>query len=336
MTTYHFIRHLDARSIPIDDFPKIHLVVTSPPYPMIQMWDDIFCEMNPQIKDELKKNPIMAFELMHLELDQVWKTIDPLLVDGGIVCINIGDATRKFDGNFQLFPSHARIIKTFMEMGYLNLPSIIWKKPTNSPTKFMGSGTLPPNAYVTLEHEHILIFRKGGMRKNINIAQRKSSSFFWEERNQWFSDIWELTGTRQPMAEGSRTRSAAFPFEVPYRLIQMYSIKNDWVLDPFLGTGTTTMAAIASERNSIGFELDLELVESISKRIVSIAPMLNDYIKSRLKTHEEFIRKYSEKKQPKYQNSAGFPVITKQEIELKLNLIKSINRDNNKIVVDYL
>lgn len=335
MTTHHLIRNLDARIIPSDDLPLVHLVVTSPPYPMIEMWDEVFCKMNPEIKTELEQNPGLAFELMHTELDRVWEAIDPFLVEGGIVCINIGDATRKVGENFQLFPSHARIIKTFREMGYLNLPGIIWKKPTNSPTKFMGSGTLPPNAYVTLEHEHILIFRKGGMRKNLDSSRRRSSSYFWEERNAWFSDLWELTGTRQIMNEGPRNRSAAFPFEIPYRLIQMYSIKGDWVLDPFLGTGTTTLAAIASERNSIGFEINAELIETISGRLTSSIVFLNEFISSRLQRHKNFIKQYSVKKRPKYQNIRGFPVITKQEIQLELNPIRSIKKVDKSIIVEY-
>ncbi len=331
----HLIRNLDARNVSGDDFPKVHLVVTSPPYPMIEMWDQAFCQMNPEIKQALENNSTLAFELMHSELDLVWRAIDPMVVEGGIVCINIGDATRKIDGKFQLFPSHARIIKIFMEMGYLSLPGIIWKKPTNSPTKFMGSGTLPPNAYVTLEHEHILIFRKGGMRKDLDSSQRRHSSFFWEERNQWFSDIWELTGTRQLLNGGSRDRSAAFPFEIPYRLIQMYSIKGDWVLDPFLGTGTTTLAAIASERNSIGFELDQDLIMNVYQRIHSSKPYLNNYTLSRLQNHNEFIKHYSKKKKPKYRNNQGFPVVTKQEITLQLNMIKDIEQIDDEIIVDY-
>ena len=138
---------------------SVHLVVTSPPYPMIAMWDEIFSLQNKIIKSFLdKNNGPKAFEWMHRELDKVWEEIDRVLVNDGIACINIGDATRTIDGNFQLFSSHSRIISKFIDLGFINLPNIIWRKPTNSPTKFMGSGMYPPGAYVTLEHEYILVF----------------------------------------------------------------------------------------------------------------------------------------------------------------------------------
>ena len=180
--------------------------------------------------------------------------------------INIGDAVRTIGKNFQLYPNHARILTTFSKQGFTVLPEIIWRKPTNAPNKFMGSGMLPPSAYVTLEHEFILILRKGGKRifkTEKDKINRRNSAYFWEERNTWFSDIWDLRGVTQTMLEKKskelRSRSAAFPFELAYRLINMYSVKGDVILDPFLGTGTTTIAAMVSARNSIGFEIEKNL-----------------------------------------------------------------------------
>ena len=109
----------------------------------------------------------------------------------------------------------------------------------------MGSGMLPAGAYVTLEHEHILVLRKGNKR-NFKTPEeklrRQKSAFFWEERNLWFSDLWEdLKGTKQNNIDKNiRERSGAYPFELAYRLINMLSLREDKVLDPFLGTGTTT------------------------------------------------------------------------------------------------
>jgi len=167
--------------------PKsVNLVITSPPYPMIEMWDELFSSNNPDIKDALERNDGMkAYLLMNKELDKVWKEVDRVMADGGIVCINIGDATRKIGDNFQLYANHAHIIRLFEEMDYQVLPMILWRKQSNKPNKFMGSGMLPPNAYVTLEHEYILIFRKAGMRKfNANERLiRQNSAYFWEERN---------------------------------------------------------------------------------------------------------------------------------------------------------
>ncbi len=132
-----------------------------------------------------------------------------------------------------MYNNYARIARFFDAAGYDELPSILWRKQSNKPNKFMGSGMLPPNAYVTQEHERICIFRKGGIRAFSfeEAAERRRSSYFWEERNLWFSDIWDdLKGVPQNL-EGTRPRSAAFPFEIPYRLINMYSVTGDRVLD---------------------------------------------------------------------------------------------------------
>ena len=178
---------------------SIDLIVTSPPYPMIEMWDEIMAKQNSQIhKALLNNNGVLAFQLMHSELDKIWAEIKRILIPGGYACINIGDATRTINGDFQLYPNHSRIISAFQELGIANLPNIIWRKQTNSPNKFLGSGMMPSGAYVTLEHEWVLIFRKGGKRQFKTVIEktfRKESSFFWEERNIWFSDLWELKGT---------------------------------------------------------------------------------------------------------------------------------------------
>ena len=129
---------------------------------------------------------------------------------------------------------------------------------------------LPAGAYVTLEHEYILILRKGTKRE-FNKAEerqnRRESAIFWEERNAWFSDVWmDVKGTGQELfKKATRSRSAAFPFEVAYRLINMFSVRGDTVLDPFLGTGTTTAAAMACGRHSLGFELDANFLGKIPK-----------------------------------------------------------------------
>ena len=139
---------------------SVDLVVTSPPYPMIEMWDEIMSNQNPYIKEALEDHrPELAFELMHKELDVVWKECYRVVKDGGFICINIGDATRTIDGEFRLYNNHSRITQYCTSLGLTNLPNIIWRKQTNAPNKFMGSGMLPCGAYITLEHEYILIFR---------------------------------------------------------------------------------------------------------------------------------------------------------------------------------
>src|SRR3989338_8311421 len=148
------MRYCSAAALSSIPDSSADLVVTSPPYPMIAMWDDIFAQQNPEIKAALEeKNGARAFELMHQELDKVWTELRRVLKKGGMACINIGNATRTIDGTFQVYNSHARILQHCTKMGFQSLPAIIWRKPTNAPNKFMGSGMLPPGAYVTMEHE---------------------------------------------------------------------------------------------------------------------------------------------------------------------------------------
>src|SRR5690625_4564254 len=340
-TTTHVIHFNNANNLSKVEDNSVSLVVTSPPYPMIEMWDESFSSQNPQICKELEKgNPEYAFELMHQILDTVWEECSRVLCDGGIACINIGDATRTVNKKFQLFSNHARIISSFIELGFSNLPNIIWRKQTNAPNKFMGSGMYPPGAYVTLEHEFILIFRKGNKREfSLKEKQnRRESAYFWEERNKWFSDLWELKGTPQILAEnGVRIRSRAFPLEVPYRLINMFSVRGDTVLDPFIGTGTTSLAAIASGRNSIGYELESEFSSIIERTFLSVEnqELINNTIRNRILNHEEFISQRIEERgieSVKYFNEwFDFPVMTRQEKDLILQFIKNITKLNKGI-----
>ena len=329
-TTHKLIIGAAQQMTAIDD-DSVNLVVTSPPYPMIEMWDESFTLQNNKISTVLQCAPNSAFELMHQELDMVWKECFRVIKPGGFLCINIGDATRTIDGNFQLFNNHARIISCCQSVGFTCLPNIIWRKQTNAPNKFMGSGMLPCGAYVTLEHEYILVFRKGAKRQyktKEEKEERLRSSFFWEERNVWFSDVWDIKGTKQKMnAEGTRSRSAAYPLEIPFRLINMYSQRGDMVLDPFLGTGTTTIAAILSERNSLGIEIDTKLKYVISQCFETFdIDKANNFLKQRIDNHVDFIEKReSAGKEVKYFNETlGQKVMTKQECNLKLNHIASI------------
>jgi site-specific DNA-methyltransferase (cytosine-N4-specific) len=263
---------------------NVELMVTSPPYPMIAMWDELFCRADPNIAALWRKLKFsndeetvrQIYDATHKNLAKVWAETYRVLCNGGLACINIGDATRSFNGKFQLFPNHSRITEECEKIGFTSLPYILWKKPTNKPAykgkgAFLGSGFLPPNAYITLDCEFILIFRKGNLRKfPSKDPSRYNSAFTKKQRDEWFSQIWTLKGTRQKTGELER-RTAAYPEEIANRLIRMFSIKGETVLDPFLGSATTLKIANEIGRNCIGYEIDNKLFGIIFDRISSFA-----------------------------------------------------------------
>ncbi len=313
---------------------SIDLVVTSPPYPMIQMWDEHFSRADARVALGLEKGDgDTAFELMHRQLDRVWEELARVMKKGSFVCINIGDATRRIGNRFQLFANHARVLSKFSRLGFDPLPLILWRKQVNAPNKFMGSGMLPAGAYVTLEHEYILIFRKGPRRTFPSAEEkerRRQSALFWEERNVWYSDLWDFKGTRQNTGgEGVRERSAAYPLVLPFRLINMYSLLGDTVLDPFLGTGTTALAALAAGRNSIGFELEASFSRTIRERMQREFSLLAELNRRRVADHLAFIKKCrQEGRSLKYRNEPfGFPVMTGQETGLKLPFLRRLEEE---------
>lgn len=342
METTHRIVTGDSRSLSKLDDDSVELVVTSPPYPMIEMWDELFSDLNSEVKEHLKNGEGQAaFAGMHEELEKVWEEVSRILVDGGIACINVGDATRKVDGSFRVFQNHSRIINAFDDLGFEPLPELLWRKPVNSGAKFMGSGMLPPNAYVTLEHEYILVFRNGKDSRSFEPGseRRYNSAYFWEERNQWFSDVWrEIKGELQSLGQSElRERSAAYPFEIPYRLINMYSVYGDTVLDPFWGTGTTSFAAMVAGRNSIGYELDEEFVQLFKKRVEEVPKYSREVIKQRLDEHKSFVEeRLADGKEFKYEaDNYDFPVTTKQEKPMQFFSASEVEETDGGYVVSH-
>ena len=322
---------------------SVDLVITSPPYPMIEMWDGVFQHQRPGVEGALAAHDgPRAFEMMHELLDAAWAEIHRILRPGGIACINIGDATRTIDRDFRLYSNHSRILSSLLQAGFVALPDILWRKPTNAPNKFMGSGMLPVGAYVTYEHEYMLIVRKGlrrDFRTPTQKANRRASAFFWEERNLWFSDIWfDIRGAGQGLIdEASRKRSAAFPFELAYRLVSMFSVKGDTVLDPFAGTGIAAAAAVAAGRNAISVELDETLLPVTRSLLHSLPKFANKHVRQRLARHVEFAKKrIAEGSTLKYSNqNYCFPVVTSQEQELLLNDVLSVTSDNGSMTAQY-
>jgi DNA modification methylase len=279
---------------------------------------------------------------MHKELDKVWSEVRRVLVDGGIACVNIGDATRKVDSSFRVYQNHSRIIDGFEERGFEPLPEILWRKPVNSAAKFMGSGTLPPNAYVTLEHEYILIFRKGRFQRSFEpeADRRYNAAYFWEERNNWFSDLWtDIRGEFQSLGRDElRDRSAAYPFEIPYRLINMYSVYGDTVLDPFWGTGTTSLAALAAARNSVGYEIEEDFTQVFDDRVSEASEISKDVVSRRLEKHREFVDdKLESGDNFKYEaENYDFPVTTKQEKKIQFYTVENVKTTDEGYRASYI
>lgn len=332
MQTTHRIYHGDSGTMDSVADESVDLVVTSPPYPMIDMWDEVFIELDPAIGTALSAgNGPRAYSLMHDRLTATWREVHRVLVDGGIACINIGDATRTIGGRFRVYQNHAAIINAFTELGFEPLPDILWRKPTNSVTKFLGSGMIPPNAYATLEHEFILVFRKGVSLREFEPGddRRYESAYFWEERNDWFTDLWtDITGVNQTL-DGTdlRDRSAAFPFVIPYRLINMYSIYGDTVLDPFWGTGTTSIAAMVTARNSVGYELDGHFRDHFAEQVSKIPSLSADVVENRYHQHEAFVAdRVDSGEPPKYvADHYPFRVITAQETGVRFYEVADVD-----------
>jgi DNA modification methylase len=333
METTHEIVVGDSRDLAAVDDDAVELVVTSPPYPMIEMWDDLFSTLAPDVTDHLDAGDgRAAFERMHAELDRVWAEVQRVLVDGGVACVNVGDATRTVGDSFRVYQNHSRIIDAFEELGFEPLPEILWRKPVNSAAKFMGSGMLPPNAYVTLEHEYILVFRNGPRRRAFEpgAAHRYQAAYFWEERNRWFSDVWEdVSGALQSLDHDDlRGRSGAYPFEIPYRLVNMYSVYGDTVLDPFWGTGTTTLAAMVAGRHSVGSELDREFTAVFDARVDDVPRLSREVVRTRLADHRAFVKdRRTEGGEFGYDAERyDFPVMTKQERPITLYVVDGVER----------
>lgn len=335
MNTTHQVVCGDARNLHSVEDESVDLIVTSPPYPLVEMWDEAFASQSKRVDGALRANDgEELFKGMHRVLDEVWDEVERTLVKGGIACVNIGDATRTIGDEFQVYPNHARIIEAFRNRGFNALPDILWRKPANSMAKFMGSGMRPPNAYVTLEHEYILVFRKGDLRQP-DPETRDVSAFFWEERNEWFSDVWtDVNGATQSIDDAARDRSGEYPFEIPYRLINMFSVQGDTVLDPFVGTGTTTLAAMCAGRSSIGYDIDSTMLDALRTRVSDVTEFSQEVADHRLADHRAFVDETE--RDFKYDSQTyDFPVTTRGETNLQLLSVQDTTVTDEGFTVEH-
>lgn len=223
---------------------SIHLVVTSPPY---------------NVGKEYDADLTLAEHLAMLE--RVWVEVFRLLVPGGRICINIANLGRR-----PYIPLHTWIIEGMLRLGYLMRGEIIWNKAGSaSPSTAWGSWKSAANPTLRDVHEYILVFSKGAF-KRLN-PQRRENTISRDEFLEFTKSVWTF-----PAEPASKVgHPAPFPLELPYRLIQLYSFKGDIVLDPFMGSGQTAIAALKAGRHFVGYEVDPEYACLAESRIQALA-----------------------------------------------------------------
>ncbi|MCX7883405.1 MAG: DNA methyltransferase [Brevinematales bacterium] len=256
MKTIHKIIIGDSRKMKEINDESIHLIITSPPY-----W---------QLKDYGNDRQIgfnHTYDEYINNLNLVWKECYRVLHKGCRLCINIGDqfARAVYYGRYKVIPIREEIIKFCEEIGFDYMGAIIWQKPTTMNTtggaSVMGSFPYPRNGIIKIDYEFILIFKKPGESPKVSKEIKELSKITKEEWNEYFSGHWNFNGEKQ------EKHLAMFPEELPKRLIKMFSFVGDTVLDPFLGSGTTALAAKNLHRNSIGYEINEEFLPIIKQKL---------------------------------------------------------------------
>ncbi len=256
MKTFHKIIIGDSRWMKEVSDQSVHLIVTSPPY-----W---------QLKDYGNEKQIGfndTYEEYINNLNLVWNECHRILHKGCRLCINIGDqfARSVYYGRYKVIPIRTEIIKFCESVGFDYMGAIIWQKVTTCHTTggatVMGSFPYPRNGIIKLDYEFILIFKKYGNTPKVSKEIKEKSKLTQEEWNQYFSGHWTFPGEKQDK------HLAMFPEELPRRLIKMFSFIGDTVLDPFLGSGTTSLAAKKLDRNSIGYEINEDFLSIIKEKL---------------------------------------------------------------------
>lgn len=258
--TKHDLHCHDAREIDFIEPQSVHLAVTSPPYWTLKDYRPSDGQMG-YIED---------YEIFLTELDRVWESVYDALVPGGRLIIVVGDvclSRRKNNGRHIVVPLHASIQEHCRDVGFDNVQGIFWHKIANASYEVSGGGGFlgkpyEPNAVIKNDVEYILMQRKHGGYRSPGVATRIMSIISSENYQKWFRLTWsDITGA------STRNHPAPYPVNLAERLIRMFSFAGDTVLDPFMGTGSTTLAAARCGRNSIGIEVDSEYFESALKRV---------------------------------------------------------------------
>ncbi|MGB3346533.1 MAG: DNA methyltransferase [Candidatus Humimicrobiia bacterium] len=256
MKTLHKIIIGDSRYMKEVSDESVHLVITSPPYWQLKDYGNI---------RQIGFND--SYEEYINNLNLVWNECHRVLHKGCRLCVNIGDqfARSVYYGRYKVIPIRTEIIKFCETVGFDYMGAIIWQKVTTCHTTggatVMGSFPYPRNGILKLDYEFILIFKKYGKSPRVNKDIKKQSKLTKDEWNQYFTGHWNFPGEKQDK------HLAMFPKELPRRLIKMFSFVGDTVLDPFLGSGTTSLAAKNTNRNSIGYEINDDFIPIIKEKL---------------------------------------------------------------------
>ena len=255
--TNHKIIRGDSRQMKELSDNSAHLVITSPPYWQLKDYGS---------DDQIGYNDNYENYINNLNL--VWQECHRILQNGCRLCINIGDqfARSVYYGRYKVIPIRTEIIKFCETIGFDYMGAIIWQKSTTMNTTggatIMGSFPYPRNGIIKLDYEFILIFKKSGEpQKKIDGKLRELSKLTKEEWNTYFQGHWNFNGVRQD------DHIAMFPEELPKRLIKMFSFVGDTIVDPFIGSGTTSLAAKNLGRNSVGYEINQKFIDTIKRKL---------------------------------------------------------------------
>lgn len=261
--TRHLIITGDSRHMQELQDKSVNLVITSPPY-----W---------QLKDYGTKDQIGfndSYEDYINNLNLVWNECHRVLENGCRLCVNIGDqfARSVYYGRYKVIPIRTEIIKFCESIGFDYMGAIIWQKKTTTNTtggaSIMGSFPTPRNGILSIDYEFILLFKKLGDPHKPDRDLKEASKMTKDEWKEYFSGHWNFGGTKQ---DG---HIAMFPEELPRRLIKMFAFVGDTVLDPFLGSGTTSLAAKNLDRNSVGYEINPDFLPFIEDKLQANLPNL--------------------------------------------------------------
>ncbi len=254
----HTLINGDSRHLSLIKDKSVHLIITSPPY-----W---------QLKDYGNEAQIGfhdSYEDYINNLNLVWSECNRVLHDGCRLCINIGDqfARSVYYGRYKVIPIRTEIIRFCESIGMDYMGAIIWQKQTTMHTTgggaVMGSFPYPRNGILKIDYEFILIFKKQGKAPIPTVEQKNMSEISKEEWNSYFASHWTFGGAKQ---DG---HIAVFPEELPHRLIKMFSFVGETVFDPFMGSGTTALAAQNLQRNSIGYEINSDFKQYYDEKVIS-------------------------------------------------------------------